>query len=624
MKNINILNDLNTLNKLHTSSVESYTTSNGIVDFTCDNAGYVDNVVIEGETLVNLWDVHNLKLGGQSSIVGNRYKCVTLASNRYSDFWSNYSILKPNTTYTVIYNIIQNTLPTGVRAIAITHEHAKTPHAFNETVAVNGGVTGIFTTKLTTKDSFTDVAYGLRSFVDNSTMGDGYIVELEIVLIEGDYTNTPISYFEGLKSVGQGDKIEVLSYSKNLDERLDLSNLTWKDGHYVHIGTGAEIVSESHCYTTNYIPIQKTGCNMVFINANPHIVFYDKNKNVIYQELGYFPSDDLVIVDVPINAKFLRFTGQKSKKNSVSVYYSQYDKKQISTTLRSLPNGVKDTIEKRGNKYVKVQRCRELHLDGNSTFFSISEVNPSTKIYRVLLDIPLKDNKPGGKVFCDRFNSYANWELDEEECYVSINKSEGNAVCLKILKTRLENTMTKEKLLAWLDANPTTIVYELEKPIITELPNFNSQTYKGENTLIVNSGVIQCDASFDVCEGIRSELDVIKDKVSSLDDDYIVDIPIQYLNGWEGSLTCRVNGKCVTLAGMLHGQDVAIKSARTNILKLPINSKAINITTIGLYNVFGQYVGTVELTFDNEIKICHSDFTYNGNYIGLNLSWFLH
>ena len=42
MKNINILKDLKTLNKLHAPSVESHTTKNGIVDFACDNAGYVD------------------------------------------------------------------------------------------------------------------------------------------------------------------------------------------------------------------------------------------------------------------------------------------------------------------------------------------------------------------------------------------------------------------------------------------------------------------------------------------------------------------------------------------------------------------------------------------------------
>ena len=590
MKNINILKDLKTLNELHTSSVESYTTNNGIVDFTCDNAGYVDNVVVEGETLVNLVNL---------STVNELEELFYVYNEPYLMF--------SNKTYTIVNNFNKDVyFEIKDFAGVFLRSYLVPPNSSDKiSLSENECILSIAFKKV---DGWT-----FELVEDNKNRG--------VVILEGDHTDKPIRYFAGIKSVGQGDNIEVLSYSKNLDERLDLINLTWKDGYYVHIGTGAEIVSESHCYTTNYIPIQKTGCNMVFINANPHIVFYDENKKVIYQGLGYFPSDDLVIVDVPINAKFLRFTGQISKKNNVSVYYSQYDKKQISTTLRSLPNGVRDTIEKRGNKYVKVQRCGEILIDGSLYQIGTAKTNTIDHC------IPISDIKVGTvgekNLYCDSVNvieGTTDWNKDFE--FITVETTKKNIV-ISLSKTKV-NGQSQELFKEYVSTNPITVVYELEKPIITELPNFNSQTYKGENTLIVNSGVIQCDASFDVCEGIRSELDVIKDKVSSLYDDYIVDIPIQYLNGWEGSLTCRVNGKCVTLAGMLHGQDVAIKSARTNILKLPINSKAINITTIGLYNVFGQYVGTVELTFDNEIKICHSDFTYNGNYIGLNLSWFLH
>ena len=584
MKNINILKDLNTLNKLHTSSVESHTTNNGIVDFTCDIAGYVDNVVVEGETLVNLANL---------STVNELEELFYVYNEPYLMF--------SNKTYTIVNNFNKDVyFEIKDFAGVFLRSYLVPPNSSDKiSLSENECILSIAFKKV---DGWT-----FELVEDNKNRG--------VVILEGDHTNKPISYFEGLKSVGQGDKIEVLSYSKNLDERLDLSNLTWKDGYYVHIGTGAEIVSESHCYTTNYIPIQKTGCNMVFINANPHIVFYDENKNVIYQGLGYFPSDDLVIVDVPINAKFLRFTGQKSKKNSVSVYYSQYDKKQIPTTLRSLPNGVKDTIEKRGNKYVKVQRCGEHTYNGEDFYYYASN-----------------DTIHHAQINLNNIKTYADTNIPNVISNLIPHQSNtSNGHCKIFIEDSKINIMLptssytdEDSIKNYLKDNNFTVVYELATPIEVELPNFNLQTYKGDNTLLINSGVIQCDASFDVCEGIRSELDAIKDKVSSLDDDYIVDIPIQYLNGWEGSLTCRVNGKCVTLAGMLHGQDVAIKSARTNILKLPINSKAINITTIGLYNVFGQYVGTVELTFDNEIKICHSDFTYNGNYIGLNLSWFLH
>lgn len=639
MKNINILKDLKTLNKLHTSSVESYTTNNGIVDFTCNNAGYVDNVAIEGKTLVNLWDVHNLKLGGQSSVVGNRYKCVTSASNRYSDFWASYSMLKPNTTYTVTYNIIQNTLPTEVRAIAITRDHTKNPHAFNEIVEINGGVTGIFTTKLTTKDSFTDVAYGLRSFVDNSTMGDGYVVELEIVLLEGDYTNTPISYFEGLKSVGQGDKIEVLTINGS---KYDLSGATYANGFFN--SAGGLTPQDEHRIIEQFLEVEE-GKTYVLENIAQATCYYDVNKNLIHYNIDtlicnspyphYIQDIHHVfysVVKIPKGIKYIRVSTGINSVGKINIYKDgKYDHKQISTTLRSLPNGVKDTIEKRGNKYVKVQRCRELRLDGNSTFFSISEVNSSTKVYRALLDVPLKDNKSGGKVFCDRFNSYANWGLDEEECYVSINNTEGNAVCLKILKSRLENTMTKEKLLAWLGANPTTIVYELKTPIITELPNFNPQTYKGENTLILNSGVIQCDASFDVCEGIRSELDVIKDKVSSLDDyesGYEFSNEVIYLNGtWkpgfaENPYIVRIGKMCILHCAI--GNDAPQRGM--HVLKLPSFAKPkdhhrcagrakINDGTIN--PILVDY----DITLDNTVQLWTTHETTKLNEMYIHMVW---
>ena len=345
---------LNINNELSKTENTKYSTTNGVKEFSCKD-GYVDNVVIEGQTLVNLFSFKKTESSNNNSV------WVHINTDYISLFKGVEYTLINTSDKNIFVDIYSNDTNSYKRNLLI-----KANSSIKDTLASNehySKCTGLFS--------------------DSWSLSDLSAISSALIILEGDHTDKPISYFEGLKSVGQGDKIDVLSYSKNLDERLDLSNLTWKDGYYVHIGTGAEIVSESHCYTTNYIPIQKTGCNMVFINANPHIVFYDENKNVIYQELGYFPSDDLVIVDVPINAKFLRFTGQKSKKNSVSAYYSQYDKKQISTTLRSLPNGVRDTIEKRGNKYVKVQRCGEVVLNGNGDWYRTEVSQNNTILFAV-------------------------------------------------------------------------------------------------------------------------------------------------------------------------------------------------------------------------------------------------
>ena len=580
MKNINILKDLNTLNKLHTSSVESYTTNNGIVDFTCENAGYVDNVVIEGKTLVNL-----IRTNLSVEVWDNNRVAINLQDCNYLE--GTYTLFNFSDK-TIVLDIGEATTNNWLRTFALEKNKVKTFNIHNgeRIFNVNGLLADGWENNDTSKNEFRN----------------------SIVLLEGNHTDKPISYFEGLKSVGQGDSIEIATYQKDKESELDF---TFERAE-ANLGDGVFTPNNT---TTN------AGTSFIYVcggkvrlSRNGHICLYDENFKFIrtIKEAG----TDIVNVN---EATYIRIWYAEYDME-IKIYHTPYlDKKQISTTLRSLPNGVKDTIEKRGNKYVKVQMCGEVVLDGNVDVTDVYKPNHGTSLnyHRFLVRVVETPNY--GDVFCDRLGNVGDYEIEKDNI-LGDKPHSGFFVTLHNDKTG----GTREGFKTWLQANPLTVVYELATPQIIELPNFNSQTYKGENTLIVNSGVIQCDASFDVCEGIRSELDVIKDKVSSLYDDYIVDIPIQYLNGWEGSLTCRVNGKCVTLAGMLHGQDVAIKSARTNILKLPINSKAINITTIGLYNVFGQYVGTVELTLDNEIKICHSDFTYNGNYIGLNLSWFLH
>ena len=515
MKNVNILKDLNTLNKLHTSSVESHTTNNGIVDFACDNAGYVDNVVIEGKTLVNLSDLAFIN----DPIGDNITRTQFSNKNRCT-----------NGEYTLI-NFAD--IPIFFTILNISTQ------MYTRGVFVDGRTSVV--ERLNEDESIYGVDFNL---VDGWQQGDTSIFKSSLFMVlEGDHTDKPISYFEGLKSVGQGDKIEVLSREHNKTNLLKSQNVTYKDNYMISYASGLESASNNHKYTETYIEIEPN-TDYCFYHTSRNICWYDENKNFILKPLNKRILDENVNKDLffsaksPSNAKYLRVTiikGIHNNGKTSEIYKGKYDHKQISTTLRSLPNGVKDTIEKRGNKYVKVQRCGEVTLNGNESDDKIVEGVPTETTYRFGFYLSnLAENPPGVICVSDKFSSECNnnWMNDKEQ--VDQDKASVN---IRILKTKLADG-TKASIKSWLKSNPITIVYQLATPQIIELPNFNPQTYKGNNTLLINSGVIQCDASFDVYKGVRSELDVIKDKVSSLDDfssnyNYKnIASEITFLNGW--------------------------------------------------------------------------------------------
>ena len=496
MKNANILNDLNTLNKLHTSSVDSHTTNNGIVDFTCDNAGYVDNVVIEGETLVNLtlkqspiWED-----SGSNASAGNRIIMSDM----------NHNLVSPNTPYTFFNCSDKDILILGLVNHSLWSDSYTIPSNSSVYIQFNEG-------------NYLGAIIGYEK--DGWTSNDLGAFSKACVILEGDHTDKPVSYFEGLKSVGQGDKIDVLTTP--IHNNLIPQNYTKGEGYWNSMINVGNVVSDSNWYRIlEYIPV-KPNTQYTGLYTGTQVVYYDENKNVIYHNqsdlvLGY----EYYIFTTPQNAKYIRVSYPKDREDNICIFEGiKHDKKQISTTLRSLPNGVKDTIEKRGNKYVKVQRCGEVTLNGNETV----TIHTTT-------DIPVFN------ISVDLGSSLIEIISDKYKTVLSSGKEEGILYDYSNKRFRISTNKFNaiETFVADLKSNPITIVYQLETPQIIELPNFNSQTYKGENTLIINSGVIQCDASFDVCEGIRSELDVIKDKVSSLDDyesGYEYSNEIVYLNG---------------------------------------------------------------------------------------------
>ena len=156
---------------------------------------------IYGNTLVNLWDVKSAEISGQVVKTDTAVKIKT-TDNIYSNFFMrDKKMFKPSTEYTFIINVIKNTLADDSTIRITSIADGTNRDIFNNSYSIQGGKTGIFIVKLTTIADFSQANFGVRSFFNNPSKTSNCEAELNIVILEGDYTNKPIpDYFTGMKS----------------------------------------------------------------------------------------------------------------------------------------------------------------------------------------------------------------------------------------------------------------------------------------------------------------------------------------------------------------------------------------------------------------------------------------
>ena len=347
----------------------SYETINGYKEFKCED-GYVDNIYMEGKTLVNVIPKNANYVGngwgtGQGTVdrgSNNDYIKIqhTSGGNEYVAYPDANPMIKAGVEYTLIVDVMEMTSH-GSYEIFYIAEEAQHLLAGNTVQRI--------------------------AFKFTPKYGGGYIrFDADLlatvkfsnpILLEGDYTAIAdsISYFDGAMSLGQNDKIEILTREKNNSNLLKAQNITYKD-NYIQNYTGTESQSSNHKYTETYIEIEPNTL-YCFYHVSRNICWYDSNKTRISalldeRVIGNNANKDLFYVaKSPQNAKYLRVTIIKNIHNNgetSEIYKGKYDKKQIVTSLRSIPNGVCDTIEKHGDKYYLIQRCGSYIISNNDGY----------------------------------------------------------------------------------------------------------------------------------------------------------------------------------------------------------------------------------------------------------------
>ena len=225
----------------------------GNVDVSTDVQDGFGEVGVKGVTYQNLWNIN--KVNG-ATIEGNTVKVLASANNyKFCGIYLKDSCLKPNTTYTLITNVFENTLD----------------GRFNPCI---GHSSSVFKKSAKEFQAKTTEDIGIRTIVLNDCT-EGFI-KYNMLILEGDHTNNPNlpSYFEGI--VGVGDKSKNLLNPNSFKSSAGISMIENQvinidvptDGGPRTIFEGLNLPAGTYSVTTEVLEGEYTGGNLLFYDSN--------------------------------------------------------------------------------------------------------------------------------------------------------------------------------------------------------------------------------------------------------------------------------------------------------------------------------------------------------------------
>ena len=360
------------------------------------------------------------------------------------------------------------------------------------TVSVTRGNTGFFSlakdgkykVKIEPKANYAGLMTEIWAYWEAQKWSDGNQAFIEnIMILEGDYTNQDIPYFEGMASVKAPT---VKTAGKNLFDGMLQSG-------YLQDATGMP-TGKLGLHGLTYIPCKPNTTYVIsgtLGNVVPRFYFYDKNKKYLDYVPGQSPFR--VFTSHP-NSSFMRIRLFSNSVLDISQYgqiqieegtqattYEPYKSSSLTlpeeVVLRSLPSGVCDTFNTRTGEYVR--RIGEVTVDGSTGAWGLSKDSSGATLYVTISGIPNTLRAKGvtallhGGAICNRLHIDNPYHVVTHHNCVGVYESN--------VRIKLENIETTvEAYKSWLQSNPITVQYELAEPIITKI-NLSS-TLKPHNT----------------------------------------------------------------------------------------------------------------------------------------------
>lgn len=507
----------NTDKLLRDSTVSTVTTESDFTTVEATSNGYFEDVKLEGKTLVNI--TNKVVTNGN---VNTQYTSVGVSK-----------LIKPNTIYTyVIQNLGEETFRAYLNNYTVSYKYLS--------VKVNEILIG----KCVSIDNPQPNGIWL-SLNTTQTLPQN----IRLMLLEGDHTQNPPSYFEGLKSVGQSattsgdgvDEINVESVNENL---FDMSS---KYEGAMILEDGSKIDTQDW-RVHDFIKVKPNGtyylCDDGLNFYQFIVVLYDSNKNFIGR-IGR-QGDASRVYTMPSNAFYCRINYSVSV-NGASIVRSnimfnegttpkpytprQSDKKRLlyyneETQAWEKPILRKwDSIEKHANgKYYYHQRSGAKVLNGSENWNNdenSSTISPATyrqSIQFNAIDIPNAafNTKTSPNIISDLLPTVIFGDVYSYN-HIGISISGTDSVGTHII---INNNFTDvTELKKWLQTNNVTVVYQLAQEKVYECTNIDLITYANETNFIVESGVLSPKTTLKVHSNISNVVSLLQKKVSLLESD---------------------------------------------------------------------------------------------------------
>lgn len=202
--------------------------------------------------------------------------------------------------------------------------------------------------------------------------------------------------------------------------------------------------------------------------------------------------------------------------------------------LMRLPNGVCDEITRDGKL---IRRVGKIVFNGSENWNAIGYGGHSTRntFETSIIIEPIGTATKAVNSFCDRFIYDATTQLPKEDNHYRVSHTEnanGNKCyflfCPDVNTVPYRNVTSWKQ---WLSQNPTTVYYELAKPIVTEIPAPYLRIFKDGhltfNTLVApeSTHVVQLNKSSQIERSIREvqSLDSRVGKLESFYDDMMLE-----------------------------------------------------------------------------------------------------